>query len=86
VYFYDDNKNAIQIQIWCTLIALLLITVMKKKLTKSWSFSNLVSLLQKHLFSYVNFVDFFNNVDTYAKEFVKNKGNPGDFQQKMEFQ
>jgi hypothetical protein len=85
-YFYGDNKNAIQIQIWCTLIALLLITVMKKKLTKSWSFSNLVSLLQKHLFSYVNFVDFFNNVDSYAKEFVKNKGNPDDFQRKMEFQ
>ncbi|OAD46461.1 transposase [Polaribacter atrinae] len=34
-YFYRDNKNAIQIQIWSTLIALLLITVMKKKLTKS---------------------------------------------------
>lgn len=85
-YFYGDNKNAIQIQIWCTLIALLLITVMKKKLTKSWSFSNLVSLLQKHLFSYVNFVDFFNNVDSYAKEFVKNKGNPDDFQEKFSFQ
>ena len=85
-YFYGDNKNAIQIQIWCTLIALLLISVMKKKLTKSWSFSNLVSLLQKHLFSYVNFVDFFNNVDSYAKEFVKNKGNPADSQGKLNFQ
>lgn len=85
-YFYGDNKNAIQIQIWCTLIALLLISVMKKKLTKSWSFSNLVSLLQKHLFSYVNFVDFFNNVDSYAKEFVKNKGNPADSQEKLNFQ
>jgi hypothetical protein len=85
-YFYGDNKNAIQIQIWCTLIALLLITVMKKKLTKSWSFSNLVSLLQKHLFSYVNFVDFFNNVDSYAKEFVKNKGNPDDSQGRFSFQ
>lgn len=84
-YFYGDNKNAIQIQIWCTLIALLLITVMKKQLTKSWSFSNLVSLLQKHLFSYVNFVDFFNNVDSYAKEFVKNKGNPEVFQAKFSF-
>ena len=84
-YFYGDNKNAIQIQIWCTLIALLLITVMKKQLTRPWSFSNLVSLLQKHLFSYVNFVDFFNNVDSYAKEFVKNKGNPDDLQGSFEF-
>ena len=85
-YFYGDNQNAIQIQIWCTLIALLLITVMKKQLTKSWSFSNLVSLLQKHLFSYVNFVDFFNNVDSFAKEFVKNKGNPTDYQKSLKFQ
>lgn len=84
-YFYGDNKNAIQIHIWCTLIALLLITIMKKQLTKSWSFSNLVSLLQKHLFTYVKFTDFFNNVDAYAKEFVKNKGNPEDFQQKFEW-
>lgn len=75
-YFYGDNKNAIQIQIWSTLIALLLITLMKRKLTKSWSFSNLVSLMQKHLFSYVKFTDFFNNVELFSKEYVKNKGNP----------
>ena len=60
-YFYGDNQNAIQIQIWCTLIVLLLITFMKRQLTKSWSFSNLVSLLQKHLFTYAKFTDFFNN-------------------------
>ncbi len=86
-YFYGDNQNAIQIQIWCSLIALLLITFMKKQLTKVWSFSNLVSLLQKHLFSYVKFTDFFNNVDSFAKEFVKNKGTPRDgFQYKMEIE
>lgn len=84
-YFYGDNQNAIQIQIWCTLIALLLISFMKKQLTKSWSFSNLISLMQKHLFSYVKFVDFFNNVDSFAKEFVKNKGNPHKIQQKLEW-
>ncbi len=85
-YFYGDNKNAIQIQIWCTLIALLLITFMKKQLTKPWSFSNLVSLLQKHLFTYAKFTDFFNNVDAFAKEFVKNKGTPEEFQGKLEFE
>ena len=37
-------------------------------------------------FSYVNFVDFFNNVDSYAKEFVRNKGNPDGSQGKFEFQ
>jgi len=84
-YFYGNNKNAIQIQIWCTLIALLLITIMKKKLTKVWSFSNLVSLLQKHLFTYVEFTAFFNNIDSFAQEYVRNKGNPQNFQQKINF-
>lgn len=86
-YFYGDNQNAIQIQIWCTLIALLLITIMKKQLTKSWSFSNLVSLLQKHLFTYVKFTDFFNNIDAFAKEFVlKNKGKPEEIQGQLQFE
>ncbi|MCF6278790.1 MAG: IS4 family transposase [Flavobacteriaceae bacterium] len=89
-YFYGENKNAIQIQIWCTLIALLLISVMKKKLTRTWSFSNLVSLLQKHLppqaglFTYVEFTAFFNNIDSFAQEYVRNKRNPQNFQQKMD--
>ena len=84
-YFYGDNQNAIQIQIWCTLIALLLIMVMKKQLTRPWSFSNLAGLMQKHLFTYAKFTDFFNNVDAYAKELVKNKGNPTSYQSKIQF-
>ena len=84
-YFYGDNRNAIQIQIWCTLIALLLITIMKRGLTRSWSFSNLVSLLQKHLFTYAKFTDFFNNVEGFARDFVKNKGAPEEVQGKFDF-
>jgi len=84
-YFYGDNQNAIQIQIWITLIALLLITFMKRQLTKVWSFSNLVSLLQKHLFTYVKFTDFFNNVDAFAVAYVKNKGRPEGSQGKLPF-
>lgn len=84
-YFYGENKNAIQIQIWCTLISLLLITLMKKQLSKVWSFSNLMSLFQKHLFSYVKFTDFFNNLESYSKDYVKNKGNPTGIQEKIEF-
>jgi IS4 transposase len=84
-YFYGDNQNAIQIQIWITLIALLLISFMKLQLTKVWSFSNLVSLLQKHLFTYVKFTDFFNNVDAFALAYVKNKGRPEEFQRKIQF-
>jgi len=84
-YFYGDNQNAIQIQIWITLIALLLISFMKRQLTKAWSFSNLVSLLQKHLFTYAKFTDFFNNVDAFAVAYVKNKGRPEELQGEFQF-
>jgi hypothetical protein len=70
-YFYGDNQNAIQIQIWCTLIACLLLTQVQQKVTKQWSFSNLVSIVQKHLFSYVKLLDFLNSMHLYAKEFCK---------------
>lgn len=70
-YFYGQNKNAIQIQIWVTLIALLLITVMKKKLKETYSFSNFISLLQKHLFTYVKFTDFFNDMKNFTKKYLK---------------
>jgi len=58
----------------------------KKQLTTVWSFSNLVSLLQKHLFTYVKFTDFFNNLDAFAKEFVKNKGKQVETQGELQFQ
>jgi hypothetical protein len=58
---------------------------MKKRLTKQWGFSSLISLLQKHLFTYAKFTDFFNNVDSYAVEFIRNCNKKEDFQQKMDF-
>jgi hypothetical protein len=58
---------------------------MKKKLTKRWGFSSLISLLQKHLFTYAKFTDFFNNVDQYAVEFTKKRSQQEEFQQKMNF-
>ena len=44
-YFYGESANAIKIQIWVTLIANLLLMVMQKRLTRSWSFSGLASLV-----------------------------------------
>ena len=85
-YFYGENQNAIQVQIWVTLIALLLISVMKKKLTKKWSFSNLISVLQKHLFSYVKFVSFFDNMEEYAKEYHKNRAGPRQNETQLQFE
>jgi hypothetical protein len=82
-YFYGESKNAIQIQLWCTLIVLLLVTVMQKSLTKKWAFSNLISLMQKHLFTYIKFKDFFNNIETIIND-VKYYTNPPNDQLEME--
>lgn len=84
-YFYGDNKNAIQIQIWCILIACVLLTYIQKTLKKKWSFSNLVSILQKHLFSYVKLLEFLENIEHYAKEYMKIRNKNDVYQVELEF-
>lgn len=54
-YFLGDNKNAIIIQICCTLTANLLFTVIKKGIKVNVSFPNLVSFARHHLFNYNKF-------------------------------
>jgi hypothetical protein len=60
-YFLGDNENAIKIQIWCTLIVNLLLTVIKKQLKRKWSFSNLASFCRLHLFNYLHLLRFLEN-------------------------
>jgi hypothetical protein len=60
-YFLGDNENAIKIQIYCALIANLLMTVVQKKVKKRWSFSNLVSFCKIHLFNYIHLFRFLEN-------------------------
>ena len=62
-YFLGDNENAIKIQIYCALIANLLMTVIQKTLKKSWAFSNLVSFCKIHLFNYIHLLHFLENPD-----------------------
>ena len=60
-YFLGDNENAIKIQIYCVLIVNLLMAVIKKKLKRSWAFSNLVSFCKIHLFNYIQLIKFLEN-------------------------
>lgn len=60
-YFLGDNENAIKIQIYCVLIVNLLLTVIKKRVKKSWAFSNLVSFCKIHLFNYIQLINFLEN-------------------------
>ncbi len=60
-YFYGESANAIKIQIWVTLIANLLLTVMKRRLKRSWSFSGLATMVRINLMYYINFYSLFNH-------------------------
>lgn len=62
-YFLGDNENAIKIQIYCTLIANLLLTVIQKQLKRKWAFSNLVSFCKINLFNYLHLMRFLENPD-----------------------
>ena len=62
-YFVGDNENAIKIQIYCALIANLLMTVIQKSLKRSWAFSNLVGFCKIHLFNYIHLISFLENPD-----------------------
>jgi hypothetical protein len=52
-YFVGDNQNAIEIQIWCSLIALLLLSVIHQKNKAKIAFTVFVSIIRLHLFNYI---------------------------------
>jgi Domain of unknown function (DUF4372)/Transposase DDE domain len=57
-YFLGDSENAIQIQIWCSLIADLLLKIVKKAAAAKWSFSNLAAMVRLHLMTYIDIFSF----------------------------
>lgn len=62
-YFLGDSQNAIEIQIWCSLIVQLLLLVIKKMAKRRWSFSNMLSIIRFHLMVYIDLLRFLNNPD-----------------------
>jgi hypothetical protein len=50
--FIGTSENAVQIQIWTALIAMLLLKYLQLRSTYGWSLSNLVALLRQQLFVY----------------------------------
>jgi transposase len=62
-YFLGDNRNAIEIQIWVSLIIQLLMLVIQRIADKKWSFSNMVSIIRYHLMTYIDLIKFLNNPD-----------------------
>lgn len=60
-YFLGDSANAIKIQVWCALIADLLVKIIKDKVKRKWSYANLCGMIRLHLLTYVCLKDFLEN-------------------------
>ena len=60
-YFFGDNQNAIEIQIWVSLIIQLIMLVIQRKADKRWAFSNMMSIIKYHLMTYIDLFKFLKN-------------------------
>lgn len=69
--FYGETENAIRIQIWCTLIAQLLLTVLRKTSETKKAFSTVASLIRLHLLSYLDLVELLKNSSRFFEKYRK---------------
>jgi hypothetical protein len=72
-YFLGDSENAIQIQIWCSLIADMILKLIKKGAAKKWSFSNLASMVRLHLMTYIDLNGFLKSPEKALYQKIKKK-------------
>ncbi len=72
-----SDANAIRIQIWVTLIANLLLTVIQKRIRRPWSFSGLATMVRLMLMYYVNCYTFLEEPEKdWAKMVQEAKESP----------
>lgn len=69
-YFWGESENAIKIQVYCVLIAQLLMVVIRKKANTKKSFANMMTVIRLHLMSYVELFEFIK--DSYKAWRKKN--------------
>lgn len=80
-YFYGENENAIRTQVWCTLIAQLLMTVIQKIAQTKKAFSVVASLVRIHLISMLDMVELLRSSNRSYKAQVGEP--PGQLQLKF---
>ena len=77
-YFYGENENAIRTQVWCTLIAQLLLTVIQKIVRTKKAFSVVASLVRIHLISMLDVRELLRSTN---RDYQIIRGSPdGSFQ------
>ena len=82
-YFYGENENAIRTQVWCTLIAQLLMTVIQKMAKTQKAFSVVATLVRIHL---ISMLDVFDLLRSTKRSYLNKRGSPAlDAQIKLAF-
>ena len=80
-FFYGETANAIETQVWVVMIANLLVKLVRAQVKRTWSFSNLVSLLRHSLSYYYDLVTFLENPERVASSsFVGGHSPPGQLE------
>ena len=59
--FIEILENAVKIQMWCSMIAILLLNYLKSKANYKWHLSNLISFLRLNLFVKIDLWYWLNN-------------------------
>lgn len=79
-YFYGENENAIRTQVWCTLIAQLLLTVLQKKAQAKKAFSVVASLVRIHL---ISLLDVYELLKSTTRSYLKKMELPPGFNSQL---
>jgi hypothetical protein len=74
-YFLGENANAIKIQVWCALIVDLLVKIIKDRVKRTWSYSNISSIIRLHSMTYVDLKQFLENPDKTLKNYIPPEPN-----------
>ena len=72
-YFWGDNQNAIQIQIWVCMIAWLLMLVIKRQVKRKWSLANMMTAIHILFNSYIGLYDFLELPEGLWLRTIKNR-------------
>jgi hypothetical protein len=72
-YFLGENENAIKIQIWCSLIADLLLRVIKQGTSSKMAFSNIRGLVRVHLMTYMDLKSFLHSPEKSLLRKIKHQ-------------
>lgn len=75
-YFYGESANAIKIQIWVTLIANLLLSVLQSTLQRHWSFSGLATMVRIVLMYYLHLEKSLNQPDADLNNMLAEASEP----------